>query len=578
MRILSNAKARKGVFPNSRRRKGVRRSKGRRAYLEPVEGAGLRRALHWRNTGGDSQGRAFVPFQGRLPQEYYCGEMTLDHPDEIGSLAIAKCRRGGAFGLGSFARHSSLATRHCSHERLFFPFGEFWQGSDFYSLNPHQTFAQLPDYDNDASTDLYNTLNRHYTPMGRWLSPDPGGVNAVHLDDPQTWNMYAYVRNNPTTLVDPLGLQQVVVECSTNMKTCVGVQDKPQPPTDKPTTAQNQTQTETQYSETVIPNSTQVTITQTKTETTTTTDASGNVVSKDVKTTITTAMYDISGSSPKMLWATQGSTPLEVTRIKDENYVLQAFGGASRVYDTLASVIRNDGRVAYGTKVLSGALAGTEIAGAYTAGNIGRIAWAAVRERLIDAIIDRFLRRQITTGAGMNETDSGSQRGGRAKTKPSALQGGLAILASMSVYAYLSLSTNRAVLPTAIVLLCVLELVLFVRSYRKSSKVEAWTDLASVVVLLLVCLGVYRRFIVGHATFIFATVFYRPFFTRCCNPRLALALNLMIVAAVLPGTCGIVTNSDFVGLLGVLYALLVGCLWVFCSKLGASLFGFARGG
>jgi rare lipoprotein A (peptidoglycan hydrolase) len=42
--------------------------------------------------------------------------------------------------------------------------------------------------------------------MGHWMSPDPGGVNVVHADDPQTWNMYAYVRNNPTTETDPTGL------------------------------------------------------------------------------------------------------------------------------------------------------------------------------------------------------------------------------------------------------------------------------------------------------------------------------------------------------------------------------------
>jgi RHS repeat-associated protein len=70
----------------------------------------------------------------------------------------------------------------------------------------HQMFAKLPDYDNDGGSDLYNTLNRHYTPAGRWLSPDPGGLKVVSLDDPQTWNMYAYARNNPTTLTDPTGL------------------------------------------------------------------------------------------------------------------------------------------------------------------------------------------------------------------------------------------------------------------------------------------------------------------------------------------------------------------------------------
>ena len=40
--------------------------------------------------------------------------------------------------------------------------------------------------------------------MGRWMSPDPNNLGA-HPSDPQTWNAYAYTRNNPTTLVDPGG-------------------------------------------------------------------------------------------------------------------------------------------------------------------------------------------------------------------------------------------------------------------------------------------------------------------------------------------------------------------------------------
>jgi len=36
--------------------------------------------------------------------------------------------------------------------------------------------------------------------------PDPAGLAAVDLTNPQTWNRYAYVANSPLSNVDPLGL------------------------------------------------------------------------------------------------------------------------------------------------------------------------------------------------------------------------------------------------------------------------------------------------------------------------------------------------------------------------------------
>src|SRR5581483_10647969 len=39
-------------------------------------------------------------------------------------------------------------------------------------------------------------------------SPDPVGLAAVDPTNPQTWNRYAYVTNNPVSLVDPLGLEE----------------------------------------------------------------------------------------------------------------------------------------------------------------------------------------------------------------------------------------------------------------------------------------------------------------------------------------------------------------------------------
>jgi RHS repeat-associated protein len=153
------------------------------------EAYGADGALLWRYTGSssDPNQRAFVPLGGCILAEYYSGGTIFDHPDEIGSATTSSDYTGSNF-----------------NEKLFYPFGELWTGAAIPNLNMHQTFAQLPDY--DSETDQYNTPNRHYNPTGRWLSPDPGGLKVVRLDDPQTWNMYAYARNNPTTVTDPSGL------------------------------------------------------------------------------------------------------------------------------------------------------------------------------------------------------------------------------------------------------------------------------------------------------------------------------------------------------------------------------------
>ena len=62
----------------------------------------------------------------------------------------------------------------------------------------------------DPETGMSHALNRQYPmQLGRWLTADPAGKSAAHPDDPQTWNMYTYVRNNPTTRTDPTGLCDV---------------------------------------------------------------------------------------------------------------------------------------------------------------------------------------------------------------------------------------------------------------------------------------------------------------------------------------------------------------------------------
>jgi RHS repeat-associated protein len=60
----------------------------------------------------------------------------------------------------------------------------------------------------DSETGFYHTqFRQYYSSWGRWMSPDPAGMAAADPSNPQTWNRYAYVANNPTNATDPLGLR-----------------------------------------------------------------------------------------------------------------------------------------------------------------------------------------------------------------------------------------------------------------------------------------------------------------------------------------------------------------------------------
>lgn len=57
----------------------------------------------------------------------------------------------------------------------------------------------------DTETGLDYFGARYYgSTMGRWVSPDDPLADQ-HLEDPQSWNLYAYVRNNPLAHIDPDG-------------------------------------------------------------------------------------------------------------------------------------------------------------------------------------------------------------------------------------------------------------------------------------------------------------------------------------------------------------------------------------
>src|SRR3989442_1712384 len=111
-------------------------------------------------------------------------------------------------------------------DALYYPWGQRWA---HVGTLWDERFASLGQRDSEATLDP--TLFRMYSSgQGRWLSPD---ALAGDITNPQSLNRYAYVLNNPTDLIDPLGLDPCPENPGPDAPYCVEVIGNP--PTNIPT-------------------------------------------------------------------------------------------------------------------------------------------------------------------------------------------------------------------------------------------------------------------------------------------------------------------------------------------------------
>ncbi len=112
--------------------------------------------------------------------------------------------------------NGSSSTIIARHDYL--PFGEeIWSGTGLRTAAQGYgaTDAIRQKYgltERDDATGLDHTWWRKYENFaGRWTSPDPYNGSASTAN-PQSFNRYAYVQNDPVNFVDPTGLELCVVE------------------------------------------------------------------------------------------------------------------------------------------------------------------------------------------------------------------------------------------------------------------------------------------------------------------------------------------------------------------------------
>ncbi len=101
------------------------------------------------------------------------------------------------------------ATSTVEWDRVYLPYGGEFNDPNFDHLpNTHQYTAKELDED----IGLYYYGARYYNPViGRFMSVDPAGGDHT---DPQSFNKYAYVQNNPFTLKDPDGEIGVICDAA----------------------------------------------------------------------------------------------------------------------------------------------------------------------------------------------------------------------------------------------------------------------------------------------------------------------------------------------------------------------------
>jgi RHS repeat-associated protein len=142
--------------------------------------AGVKFAL----MNGSTLTKAFAPLTGGGTAVYTSSGLAYyRHTDHLGS-----------------SRFASTTSQTLYSDTAYSPFGEPYASSGAIDNS-------FTGQNQDTTSGLYDFLYREHDPnQARWTQSDPAGFAAVDPTNPQSWNRYVYVLNDPIDLFDPSGL------------------------------------------------------------------------------------------------------------------------------------------------------------------------------------------------------------------------------------------------------------------------------------------------------------------------------------------------------------------------------------
>jgi RHS repeat-associated protein len=173
--------------------KRVAKSNGK-LYWYPSVGFGA--------SGMNSDPLAESDLSGNITAEYiFFGGKRIARRDSSGSVFYYF-----ADHLGS-SRVVTNATGTIVDESDFYPFG-----GERVVVNNDSNPYKFTGKERDPESGLDYFGARYFSSaMGRFSSTDPKGLGVRHLLNPQKLNKYTYVLNNPLSLFDPNGMEEVTI-------------------------------------------------------------------------------------------------------------------------------------------------------------------------------------------------------------------------------------------------------------------------------------------------------------------------------------------------------------------------------
>jgi RHS repeat-associated protein len=86
----------------------------------------------------------------------------------------------------------------------YLPFGEL--NSTDSGISTHKFTGRVSGF--VLANPEQKKFRQYSSQFARWTSADPAGLAAVDPSNPQSWNRYSYVGNDPMDWIDPFGLYQ----------------------------------------------------------------------------------------------------------------------------------------------------------------------------------------------------------------------------------------------------------------------------------------------------------------------------------------------------------------------------------